>query len=344
MAGIISVHGNEVAPIEGSKTVVQIRAQNRELKGGVMKVFLSGGTGFVGSEVRRQLLAAGHVVRVLVRDGSEGKLADAENLEVHLGDLTDASSLVGALDGCEAVIHLVGIIREFPGRGVTFKRLHVKATENLVLAAEEQGVKRFLHMSANGVRAQANTGYHRTKWQAEGFVRDSGLDWTIFRPSLIFGPGSEFVGMLTEMIRRMPVVPVIGNGQYRMQPVALEQVAASFVKALEMPETIGETYHQGGGSSYSYDEILDLTAQAMGKKKAVKIHQPLFMIKPLIKVMQSSEHFPITSDQLTMLVEGNVCEPGEWADAFDLQPMSYAEGIVNSLPQPATPTQSSQSR
>jgi len=309
-----------------------------------MKVFLSGGTGFVGSAVLRQLLAAGHVVRALVRDGSEGKLADAENVEVHPGDLTDASSLVGALVGCDAVIHLVGIIREFPGRDVTFKKMHVKATENLLLAAEEQGVKRYLHMSSNGVRAQGNTGYHRSKWQAEGLVRDTGLDWTIFRPSLIFGPGSEFVSMIAELIRRIPVVPVIGNGQYRMQPVSLEQVAASFVKALEMPETIGETYHLGGGASYSYDEILDLTAQAMGKGKAAKIHQPLFMIKPLIKVMQSSEHFPITSDQLTMLVEGNVCDPGEWADVFDLQPMSYAEGIVNSLPQHANPTQSSQSR
>ncbi len=309
-----------------------------------MKVFLSGGTGFVGSEVLRQLLEAGHVVRVLVRDSSEGKFADAENVEVHPGDLTDAASLVGALVGCDAVIHLVGIIREFPGRGVTFKKMHVKATENLLLATEEQGVKRYLHMSSNGVRAQGNTGYHRTKWEAEGLVRDTGLDWTIFRPSLIFGPGSEFVSMIAELIRRIPVVPVIGNGQYRMQPVALEQVAASFVKALEMPETIGETYHLGGGASYSYDEILDLTAQAMGKAKATKIHQPLFMIKPLIKVMQSSEHFPITSDQLTMLVEGNVCDPGAWADVFDLQPTSYAEGIVNCLPQHATPTQSSQSR
>ena len=201
-----------------------------------MKVFLTGGTGFVGSEVLRQLVAAGHSVRVLAREGSEGKLTAAENVEIHSGDVTDASSLVGALANCDAVIHLVGIIREFPGRGVTFRKIHVEGTGNILEAAVEQGVQRFLHMSSNCTRERGNAAYHRTKWQAEELVRDSTLDWTIFRPSVIFGPGSEFVGMLAELIRRIPVVPVIGDGQYRMQPVALEQVAASFVKALEMPE------------------------------------------------------------------------------------------------------------
>ncbi len=292
-----------------------------------MKVFLTGGTGFVGSEVLRHLLTAGHVVRALVREGSESKLAVQENVEVHTGDFAEPSSLVDALIGCDAVIHLVGIIREFPGRGVTFKRMHVEATENMLEAAGEQGVKRYLHMSSNGARERGNTGYHRTKWQAEEMVRATELDWTIFRPSLIFGPGSEFVSMIAELIRRLPVVPVIGDGQYRMQPVALEQVAASIVKALEMPETIGATYHLGGGASYSYDEILDLTAQAMGKKRVAKIHQPLFMIKPMVRMMQGFEQFPITDDQLKMLVEGNVCDSEEWADAFDLKPTSYADGV-----------------
>lgn len=292
-----------------------------------MKVFLTGGTGFVGREVLRQLLAAGHSVRALVREGSEDKLMTAKDVEVHPGDVTDAASLVGALEDCDAVIHLVGIIREFPGRGLTFKKMHVEGTENVLEAAAEQGVSRYLHMSSNGTRAGSDTGYHRTKWQAEKMVRESSLNWTIFRPSLIFAPGSEFIHMLSEVIRRLPIVPVLGDGKYRMQPVALKEVASSFVQALEMPETIGKTYHQGGGESYSYDEILDLTAQAMGKGKVTKVHQPLFLIKPMIKVMQGSEYFPITSDQLTMLIEGNVCDSHEWEKVFGLQATSYAEGI-----------------
>jgi NADH dehydrogenase len=292
-----------------------------------MKVFVTGGTGFVGREILGQLLSAGHEVRALVRDGSQDKLSGHQNLETQIGDVTDAASLVGALDGCDAVIHLVGIIREFPGRGITFKKMHVTATENILEACDEQGVRRFLHMSSNGTRANASTGYHRTKWQAEELVRDSGLDWTIFRPSLIFGHGSEFVKMLTELIRRVPVVPVIGDGQYRMQPVSVAQVAVSFVKALAMPESIGKTYHQGGSESYTYDAILDLTGKAMGRKQVTKVHQPLFMIKPMIKMLQGFEQFPITEGQLKMLIEGNVCDPDEWAQAFGLAPISYAEGI-----------------
>jgi len=292
-----------------------------------MKVFVTGGTGFVGREILGQLLSAGHEVRALVRDGSQDKLSGHQNLEAHLGDVTDAASLVGALDGCDAVIHLVGIIREFPGRGITFKKMHVTATENILEACDEQGVQRFLHMSSNGTRERGTTAYHRTKWQAEELVRASELDWTIFRPSLIFGRGSEFVKMLTELIRRVPVVPVIGDGRYRMQPVSVEQVAVSFVKALAMPESIGKTYHQGGSESYTYDAILDLTGKAMGRKQVTKVHQPLFMIKPMIKMLQGFEQFPITEGQLKMLIEGNVCDPDEWAQAFGLVPISYAEGI-----------------
>ncbi|MBW2473717.1 MAG: complex I NDUFA9 subunit family protein [Deltaproteobacteria bacterium] len=292
-----------------------------------MKVFVTGGTGFVGREILGQLLSAGHEVRALVRDGSQDKLSGHQNLETHIGDVTDAASLIGVLDGCDAVIHLVGIIREFPGRGITFKKMHVTATENILEACDEQEVQRFLHMSSNGTRERGSTAYHRTKWQAEELVRASGLDWTIFRPSLIFGRGSEFVKMLTELIRRVPVVPVIGDGQYRMQPVSVEQVAVSFVKALAMPESIGKTYHQGGSESYTYDAILDLTGKAMGRKHVTKVHQPLFMIKPMIKMLQGFEQFPITEGQLKMLIEGNVCDPDEWAQAFGLVPISYADGI-----------------
>jgi NADH dehydrogenase len=296
-----------------------------------MKVFLTGGTGFVGREVLRQLVAAGHDVRVLVREGSEDKLSLRDSVDVFHGDVTDAGSLSGALEGCDATIHLVGIIREFPHRGITFEKLHVTSTQNVLAACTEQGVSRYLHMSSNGTRKDGSTKYHRTKWQAEELVRNSGLDWTIFRPSLIFGQGSEFVKMLTELIHRVPIVPVIGDGQYRMQPVAVEQVANSFVKALNMAETVGQTYQLGGSESYSYDDILDVTSEAMGKGKASKIHQPMFMIKPMVKLLEGFDQFPITDDQLKMLVEGNVCDPQDWARAFDLEPESYAQGITDCL-------------
>lgn len=292
-----------------------------------MKVFVTGGTGFVGSEVLRQLVAAGHGVRVLVRPGAEKKLATLDNIEIHHGDATEPTTLIGALTGCDAVVHLIGIIREFPARGVTFDRLHVEATRNVLAAAQAQGVKRYLHMSSNGTGPAGTTAYHRTKWAAEQLVRASDSDWTIFRPSLIFGPKGEFVTMLADLIRKAPMVPVIGDGQYRMQPVAVAQVAESFVLALNLPDTIGQTYHLGGGASYSYDEILDLTGKALGHDHVHKAHQPLFLVKPMIKLMEHAEHFPVTSDQVDMLLQGNLCDTTEWVKIFGLRPVSYADGI-----------------
>lgn len=292
-----------------------------------MKVFVTGGTGFVGREVLRQLVAAGHGVRVLVRPGAEKKLAMLDKIEIHHGDATEPHTLNGALAGCEAIIHLIGIIREFPGRGITFERLHVEATRHVLAAAGEQGIKRYLHMSSNGTGPAGTTGYHRTKWRAEEAVRASDRDWTMFRPSLIFGPNGEFVTMLADLIRKAPVVPVIGDGRYRMQPVAVAQVAESFVRALEMPETIRQTYHLGGGASYSYDEILDLTGKALGHNHVHKAHQPLFLVKPMIKLMEHAEHFPITLEQVEMLLQGNTCDTTAWVTTFGIQPVSYAEDI-----------------
>ncbi|WP_429886564.1 complex I NDUFA9 subunit family protein [Geoalkalibacter halelectricus] len=292
-----------------------------------MKVFVTGGTGFVGHEVVRQLIAQGHEVVALVRSGSEDKVAQSEQVKIHTGDVTEPDSLPQGMQGCDAVIHLVGIIRQFPDKGVTFERLHVEGSRNVREAAAAQGVKRLLHMSANGTRQDAETGYHKTKWQAEQELRDSELDWTIFRPSLIFGPGGEFVEMLAELIRKLPVVPVIGDGQYRIQPVSVVQVAETFVKALTLPETSGQIYHLGGAESYTYDEVLDLTGKALGKDKVHKLHQPVPMVKPIVKLLEDFEKFPLTQDQLTMLLEGNECNIQNWTETFSIQPISYAEGI-----------------
>lgn len=297
-----------------------------------MKVCVTGGTGFVGSEVLRQLVAAGYQVRVLIREGSERKLVVRDRLEVCRGDAGDAASLERAVEGCAALIHLVGIIREFPARGVTFERMHVEATRNALAAAQNQGVRRYLQMSANGTSPAATTAYHRTKWRAEEAVRGSGLDWTIFRPSLIFGKGGEFVTMLAELIRSLPVVPVFGDGRYRMQPVAVAEVALSFVRALELPQTVDQTYHLGGSVSYSYNEILDLTGRAIGRQRVRKLHQPLPLIRPLVRLLEGFEHFPITSDQLNMLLQGNVCDISAWCRDFGSEPLSYAEGIPACFP------------
>jgi NADH dehydrogenase len=294
-----------------------------------MKIFVTGGTGFVGNEVMRQLVAQGHEIAALVRSGSESKLdmANSGQVNIYPGDVTEPDTLPQAMQGCDAVIQLVGIIKEIPDKGVTFKRLHVAGSRNVIEAAVAQGIKRYLHMSSNGARLEANTLYHQSKWQAEQVLRDAPLDWTIFRPSLIFGRGGEFVEMLADLIRKLPVVPVIGDGQYRIQPVSVHQVAETYVKALTLPETIGQIYHLGGSESYTYDDILDLTGKALGKDQVRKIHQPVSMVKPIVKLLEGFEKFPLTQDQLAMLLEGNECDIQSWAETFSIQPISYAKGI-----------------
>lgn len=296
-----------------------------------MKVFISGGTGFVGHEVVRQLLEAGYDVRALAREGAQGKLAAAERLETVTGDVCRAETLKEAMAGCDAVIHLVGIIREFPSRGVTFVRQHVDATRNMLAAAREQGITRFLHMSANGTRKKAKTAYHRSKWQAEEAVRASDLDWTIFRPSLIYGKHDQFINMLSEQIRKLPVVPVLGNGRYRLSPVAVDDVARSFVLALENEKSIGEVFCCGGPDVVSYDQLLDEVAAALGRTQPTKLHHPLWLMQPMIRMLEGLSAFPVTSDQLTMLLEGNTCDPQPWSQFFELKPTPLQKGLREML-------------
>ncbi|ORJ62185.1 complex I NDUFA9 subunit family protein [Geothermobacter hydrogeniphilus] len=296
-----------------------------------MNIFITGGTGFVGREVVGQLLAAGHRVTCLARSGPDSRLGRHENLRFHHGDITVPDSLGDGLDGCEAVIHLVGIIREFPRRGITFTHLHTEATNNIIAATRKAGIRRFIHMSANGAREQGGTAYHHTKWAAEQALRASGLDWTIFRPSLIYGPEDQFVNMLVGLIRKLPLVPVIGNGRYRMSPVAVEDVAAGFVRALQQPSSIGQIYHCGGPQSLSYDEILDLVGRALGRGRVVKLHQPLSLMKPVVAMLDSIPAFPITRVQLAMLVEGNEVDPSEWARAFEIEPKNFFAAISSYL-------------
>ena len=296
-----------------------------------MKIFLTGATGFVGQELLSQLVREDFTVRCLVRSGSGSRLPEYPGVEIHTGDASTLSTLNGAMNGCEAAINLIGIIREFPGRGVTFQKLHLEATENLIAAARQQGVKRYLHMSANGTRPEAVTPYHRSKWQAEEAVRGSGLDWTIFRPSLIYGPNDQFVNMLAEMVRKLPLVPVMGNGQYRMQPVSVDSVARGFVRALAMKDSIGQTYHCGGPQPLSYDRILDLIGKSLGKASVGKLHHPLLMMRPVVSVMEKFSFFPITKGQLQMLLEENCCDPDPWQRFFEIEQPSFEAGIATYL-------------
>jgi len=295
------------------------------------RIFVSGGTGFVGRHVVRALVARGFLVRCLVRPGSESHLKGFESIDRVPGDVMRPDGLVASAEGCAAMVNLVGIIREHRARGISYERLHVRATQNMLGVAKAAGIKRYVQMSALGARPQAPSAYHRTKWRAEEAVRESGLDWTIFRPSIIFGPGDEFISVLAQMIRRSPVVPVLGDGQYRLQPIAVEQIAEGFVHALRAPTSVEQTYDVGGPEPYRFVDLLDQIGAALGRRVVRKAHVPLGGVKLATRALGWLPFYPVTTDQIAMLEEESVCDPTPFFRDFGIAPEPLPRGLSRML-------------
>ena len=288
-----------------------------------MKVLVTGGTGFVGGHLIRELRRNGHTVVVLSHHRARGP---EQGITIVRGDVTDPVSVGAAAWGCDAVINLVGIIREIPSKEITFDRLHTLATRNVVDGAREAGIRRYLQMSALGTRKDAVSNYHRTKYAAEEYVRASGLDWTIFRPSLIFGPRDAFVNMLADQVRKFPIVPVIGDGSYRMQPIHADDVARCFVQSLGMPETVGQTYDLCGPDRLTFLQMLTVVGRVLGKSSVTTVKSPLGLIKSIVPFLQKIPAFPLTADQLQMLIEESICD-GAWRKTFTFEPIRFEAGI-----------------
>jgi uncharacterized protein YbjT (DUF2867 family) len=297
----------------------------------IRKVFVTGGTGFVGRAVIQALRGEGCVVRCLVRRGSERDLQGLGAIERVEGDVMAPQTLDEGMAGCDAVVHLVGIIREQPAIGATFERVHTQGTVNVLDAAIAAGVRRYVHMSALGTRAESRSRYHRTKWLAEEAVRTSALPWTIFRPSIIYGRGDQFVTMLADLIERYPAVPVLGTGLQRLQPIPVVQVAAGFARALLRPATVKQAYTVAGPDAVTMLELLDRIGHAMGRRHVRKIHAPLGLVRTAARLMHRFPGFPVTPDQLLMLEEENVGDAQPFFSAFDLTPVPLNDGLRDML-------------
>lgn len=291
-----------------------------------MKVLVTGATGFVGRSVCRQLLADGREVVALSR-GRHGK-APAGVTHV-TGDVTDGTGLPEALSGVDAIIHLVGIIRE--RRGMTFREVHVEGTRNVLLAAEAAGVTRFVQMSALGAGSGSGSAYHESKAEAEQLVRKSGLGWTILRPSLIFGKGDDFFGgTLRQLVTLPPVVPVVGSGSYLFRPVAVEDVALAAARAPRLPETIGREFALTGPDECSLRELLLLVRETLGLRKPL-LNVPLPLMRLGVALFRVLPNPPVTKDEFLMLLAGNTADPAPAGEAFGLQPTRLRERLPGIL-------------
>jgi NADH dehydrogenase len=289
-------------------------------------VAISGATGFVGREVVKQARAEGFPVRTIVRD-SRAAVPGCETVQ---GNVIYAPSLEGVFTGVKCVIHLVGIIHAW--RENTFERAHVDATRNVLDAAKKAGVKRYLHMSALGTRADGRSRYHQTKWAAEELVRRSGLAWTIFRPSLIYGPGDISINVLAKVVRRAPFVPVLGDGKGKIQPVSVQTVAQSFVAAIRNDESVGKTYDLCGPVAFTWNELYNKLLALYGMRKP-KIHLPLPVARVQAAVFEKLlPNPPFNRDQLIMTKEDNVGDPLPAVRDFRLEQEAFEQGLARNLP------------
>ena len=296
-----------------------------------MLVLVTGATGFLGRRVVPELLARRHKVRCLVHSPGRERLFDHREVEVHYGSVLNPESLGPAMHGVQSVVHLVGIIRT--GRGSSFDRVHRQGTAIVAEAAKEAGAREIIYVSAMGATSDPKYPYLHSKRQAELHITSSRMDYTILRPSVIFGEGDEFMTALAGLVRLGPMAPVIGSGRNRMQPVAVEDVARCVADSVGNSLVKGRTINLGGPHRLSYNDLLEEVALAMGRRLRL-VHIPTALAWPAVALLQNVlPRPPVTTAQLRMLGIRNVAEGPDMEQAFGFtsKPLRGNIDYVNSV-------------
>ncbi|MBI2777294.1 MAG: complex I NDUFA9 subunit family protein [Chloroflexi bacterium] len=298
-------------------------------------ILVTGASGFVGSHVTPALLDAGHRVVALVRSRAAGERVLArlpagqrQAVELRAGDVTELATLVPALAGVDAVVHLVALPRDWDN-GASLRLVNTEGTRNLVAAMATAGIRRLVHLGALGVADDPSLHYAASKARAEAIVAASGLEWTILEPSLLYGPRDGFFNILAGLVRISPVVvPMPGSGAARFQPLAIEDLARAVVASIADPaSTTGRSIQLGGPRYWTYREILEEVLRGMGSRRVI-VPMPV----PLIRLVAGAAErvrlpFPVATDQLRQLKLDNVGPLTSVRDAFGFEPRDMAGGL-----------------
>jgi NADH dehydrogenase len=290
-------------------------------------ILVTGGTGFVGGHVVAAVRRADTRVRCLVRDVRSAAKPALAGCELVEGDMTHPATLRAAVDGADAVVHLVAIRQ---GKDEAFERIMSQGTRDLVAAAEEAGVRRFVHMSALGLdeRTKDLVPYFRAKWEMEEALRGSSLPFVIFRPSFVFGTDGGLLPTFRRLAKLAPITPIVGSGAQRIQPIWADDVASYFSRALEDDVPTGTTFELGGPDIVSWDELWARLKDALGVRRP-SVHVPMSLMRVNALVTERLPgNIPLTRDLLKMMEAGdNVVSDDAARRTFDLPLVTLDEQL-----------------
>jgi uncharacterized protein YbjT (DUF2867 family) len=293
-----------------------------------MKVLVTGGTGVIGQAAVPQLVRYGHSVRLLSRSPADDEKQWPDGVEYWPANITDKDALRGCAERCDVVLHVVGIMEESPP-SMTYETVNVEGTRNIVREAERCKVGRFIYLSSLGAEAGTSP-YHRSKRRAEEIVRGFAGGWIILRPGNVYGPGDDVVSLLLTMVRTLPVVPVIGSGDDKFQPIWVEDLSAALLEAVRRTDLHGRVLELAGEEQTSLNEMLDRLCEITGRSPARVPIPPFLASAGITMASLLGVKLPLTESQLTMLSEGNVIRtPGTNAliGVFKIQPTPLDSGL-----------------
>jgi len=291
-------------------------------------ILVTGGTGFVGPKIVHALRAEEKPVRALVRDpsSSSARRLSAWGCELVQGDATDPESLRRATEGADAVVHLIALIA---GKPKEFERVMSQGTGDLVTAAKEAGVSRFVLMSALGTTEESKdlVPYYRSKWDMEQTVKGSGIEHVIFRPSFVFGKDGGVLPIFMRQVKYSPVTPIPGSGTRRLQPIWVDDVATFFARSLSTAEAANRTFDLGGPDQVTWNELYDRLKRTLGKRRAT-LHVPIGLMRTGAALAEKLPRPPVTRDQLTMLEDAdNIGDVGPALETFSIRPIGLDEQL-----------------
>ena len=288
------------------------------------RVVVTGAAGFVGSHTCRALAADGWKVRALVRNAAKAaeRLAHLP-VEIRLGDILDAAYLRSSMDGAFAVVHLAAVAIERDGD--TYQSVNVEATRAVIDAANLAKVRRIIHMSQNGSDSASPYRFLRSKGMAQDLVTSSDLEWTILRPSVIFGREDEFANVLARLVRLTPLVlPLPAHGRARFQPIAVDDVATVIALSLATDSTQRQLLPLGGSAQLTLRQIAERVLVAMKARRMI-LGLPTGMIRPLVSALwHLVPRPPVTADLLELLALDNTVRDNALTEVFGVSPIPFA--------------------